>query len=98
MKAYHRMCKVLSSLSLSDPSVTHMGLDCVTKAVHDVLDTATGMLQRWLDLEEEEGMIDVADEGGDSEDTPDQYVRRCGSDRSSPIVTERTASYWCQAW
>lgn len=50
----HGMCKVLSCLSLSDPSVTQMGLDCVTKAVHDVQDTATSMLQSWLDLEEEE--------------------------------------------
>ena len=88
----HQMCKVLSCLSLSNPSVTHMGLDSITKAVHDVQGTATGMLQRWLDLEEEEGMIDVNDEGGDSEVTSDQHVQPMEDvaliDQALPLLKE----------
>ena len=62
-------------LSVSNPSVTQIGLDSLTKAVHDVKDRASSMLQKWLDLEEEEGIKDVGDEGDDSDDTPDQHVQ-----------------------
>lgn len=61
-KTIDDMCMALSNVYISDPVISQMGLDLVVKGTHELTATAAFMLQKWLHLEEE-GMLDVNDDG-----------------------------------
>ena len=72
LETVREMCSMLSNVSLTNPSVVDMladvGLNVVIAAAHKVHDKASRILLEWLCLEEE-SMIDVEDEGEQSENS-----------------------------
>ena len=78
--AIEEICSKLSAFTVKDPAVVNMikanGLEELVVSVHNVRDTASAMLCKWLQLEDE-AMLTVVEDDDGSEESVDHIQESC---------------------